>query len=44
MEDEYISVYEYEKNVDPKLTNIPISQKNINDCDYGITFIEFSIY
>lgn len=42
MEDEYISAYEYEKNVDPKLPNIPIIQKNIKDCDYGITFIDFS--
>jgi len=38
----YIKAYEYEKNVNPKLKNIPITQKNINDCDYGITFIEFS--
>jgi gentisate 1,2-dioxygenase len=42
MEEQYISAYEYEKNVDPKLNNVPIFQKNIKDCDYGITFIEFS--
>jgi gentisate 1,2-dioxygenase len=41
MED-YISSYEYEKNVNPVMTNIPIKTKNINDCDYGITFIDFS--
>ena len=39
---DYITAYEYEKNVNPKLKNIPITQKNINDCNYGITFIEFS--
>lgn len=42
MEEEYISAYEYETNVNPKLTSIPISKKNIKDCDYGITFIDFS--
>jgi gentisate 1,2-dioxygenase len=39
---EYISAYEYEKNVEPKLENIPIVHKNIDECDYGITFIDFS--
>ena len=39
---EYINSYEYEKNVNPKLEGIPIIQKNINDCDFGITFIDFS--
>ena len=39
---EYIKSYEYEKNVNPKLEGIPIIQKNINDCDFGITFIDFS--
>lgn len=41
MED-YISVYEYEKNVNPQLNSIPIKTKNINECNYGITFIDFS--
>jgi gentisate 1,2-dioxygenase len=41
MED-YISVYEYEKNVNPQLNSIPIKTKNINQCNYGITFIDFS--
>jgi len=40
--EEYITAYEYEKNVNPKLNNIPIVQKNISDCEYGITTIEFS--
>jgi gentisate 1,2-dioxygenase len=39
---EYIKSYEYEKNVNPKLEGIPIIQKNIEDCDFGITFINFS--
>ena len=41
MED-YISAYEYEKNVNPQLNAIPIKTKNINQCNYGITFIDFS--
>ena len=41
MED-YISVYEYEKNVNPQLNTIPIKTKNINQCNYGITFIDFA--
>jgi hypothetical protein len=40
--EEYITAYEYEKNVNPKLKGIPIIEKSINDCDYGITFIDFS--
>jgi gentisate 1,2-dioxygenase len=39
---EYISAYEYEKNVNPTMKNIPIFKKNILDCDYGVTFIDFS--
>jgi gentisate 1,2-dioxygenase len=42
MEDDYISVYEYEKNVNPNLQNIPFYEKNINDCDYGISIVDFS--
>jgi gentisate 1,2-dioxygenase len=38
----YIFAYEYEKNVNPKLNNISLFEKNIIDCDYGITFIDFS--
>jgi len=41
MED-YIFAYEYEKNVNPILNNISFFEKNIVDCDYGITFIDFS--
>lgn len=39
---EYITAYEYEGNVNPKLENIPIIRKSINDCEYGITFIDFA--
>lgn len=39
---EYIKAHEYEKNVNPVLKSIPIIEKNINDCDYGITFVDFS--
>lgn len=43
MEDEdYISVYEYEKNVNPRLENVPFFEKNVNACDYGIHMIDFS--
>lgn len=42
MEEEYISVYEYEKNVNPILSNIPFYEQNINDCKYGINMIDFS--
>jgi hypothetical protein len=41
MED-YISVYEYEKNVNPILNTIPFHEKNIDECDYGITIVDFS--
>ena len=41
MED-YISVYEYEKNVNPVLNNITLYEKNISECDYGINIISFS--
>ena len=39
---DYISAYEYEKNVNPVLNEIPIKTKHINDCEYGITSINFS--
>jgi gentisate 1,2-dioxygenase len=39
---EYITAYEYEKNVNPKVNPVPILKKNIKDCDYGITFIDLS--
>jgi gentisate 1,2-dioxygenase len=42
MEEDYISVYEYEKNVNPPLNNIPFYEKDITDCDYGINVIDFS--
>lgn len=42
MNDEYISAFEYEKNVNPPLTNVPFYEKNINDCYYGVTMIDFS--
>jgi len=42
MTDDYISVYEYEKNVNPTLNNIPFYEKNINECNYGINIIDFS--
>jgi gentisate 1,2-dioxygenase len=42
MEEDYISVYEYEKNVNPQLNNIPFYEKDINNCDYGINFVDFS--
>ena len=38
----YIKAYEYESNVNPSLKSIPISTKNIDTCDYGIHFIDFS--
>jgi len=40
--DDYIKTYEYENNVNPSLNSIPIYEKNIIDCSYGITFIDFS--
>lgn len=39
---DYIKAHEYQKNVNPSLKTVPIIQKNINDCDYGISFINFS--
>jgi len=42
MQEEYISVYEYEKNVNPNLNHVPFYEKDINHCDYGITIIDFS--
>lgn len=40
--DDYITAYEYEKNVNPQLTDIPINNNNVQDCDYGISFLNFS--
>jgi gentisate 1,2-dioxygenase len=42
MEKEYISAYEYEKNVNPYLNHIPFYEKNINECNYGINIVDFS--
>ena len=42
MEKDYISAYEYEKNVNPYLNHIPFYEKNINECNYGINIIDFS--
>jgi gentisate 1,2-dioxygenase len=42
MSSEYIKAYEYESNVNPPLKGIPIVTKNIEDCNYGINFIDFS--
>jgi gentisate 1,2-dioxygenase len=42
MEEEYISAYEYEKNVNPELNHIPFYEKNIHECEYGIDVIDFS--
>jgi len=42
MEENYISAYEYEKNVNPHLSHIPFYEKNINECTYGINMIDFS--
>ena len=42
MEENYISVYEYEKNVNPQLNQIPFYEKDINECEYGINIIDFS--
>lgn len=38
----YIKCYEYESNVNPPMKSIPIMTKNVIDCNYGITFIDFS--
>uniref|UniRef100_A0A6C0ES47 Cupin 2 conserved barrel domain-containing protein n=1 Tax=viral metagenome TaxID=1070528 RepID=A0A6C0ES47_9ZZZZ len=42
MEEDYITVYEYEKNVNPDLINVPFYEKDIKTCDYGINIIDFS--
>lgn len=42
MENNYISVFEYEKNVNPTLNHVPFYEKDVNDCDYGIDIIDFS--
>jgi len=41
MED-YITVHEYEKNVNPVMNQIPIKTKNIAECDYGINYLDNS--
>ena len=38
----YISAYEYENNVNPCLTSIPVKHKNIDECIKEITFIDNS--
>ena len=40
--DDYISVYEYEKNVNPHLDNVPFFEKGVSECDYGIHLVDFS--
>jgi gentisate 1,2-dioxygenase len=42
MEEDYILAYEYEKNVNPHLNHIPLYEKNIDECSYGIDIIDFS--
>ena len=43
MEQEYVSVYEYEKNVNPCLGHVPFFEKDVNDCEYNeIDMIDFS--
>lgn len=42
MENNYISVFEYEKNVNPLLNHVPFYEKDVNDCSYGIDIIDFS--
>lgn len=42
MENDYISVFEYEKNINPQLNNVPFFEKDVNNCDYGINIIDFS--
>lgn len=41
-EEDYISAYEYEKNVNPRLAHVPFFEKDVNDCAYGIDMIDFS--
>ena len=38
--EEYIKAYEYEKNVNPTLNQIPIVTKNVKDCGLGMNFID----
>lgn len=38
--DDYIKAYEYESNVNPTLSNIPILTKNIKDCENGFNWID----
>lgn len=40
--DNYITSYEYESNVNPNLISIPIYNRSIDDCDYGINNINLS--
>lgn len=40
LENNYIRSYEYQKNVNPILEQIPITSKNINECKYGINMID----
>ena len=44
MQDEYISAYEYEKNVNPSLANVPFFVKDVNDGEYygNVDMIDFS--
>jgi len=42
MEEKYISVYEYEKNVNPHLNHVSFYEKNVNECNYGINIIDLS--
>ena len=42
MQPDYISVYEYETNVNPHLNSVPFYEKDIQQCNYGIQFIDFS--
>jgi hypothetical protein len=39
---EYISAYEYEKNVNPNLGYCPFYEKNVAECNYGIDIVDFS--
>lgn len=41
-EENYISAYEYEKNVNPDLKYSPFCEMNITECKYGINFVDFS--
>jgi len=43
MQKDYISVYEYEKNVNPSLAHVPFFMKDVNDSEYGtVDMIDFS--